>query len=140
MESTTVMTDAKVELANGKEALPVLEIRASAYMSSMCSTMEGRDRMQSKLAPTSGRLKVDKQAPTAPFDHLKRHSNNVGVAKAAVQEHIKSISRNYTQAVFHQVRQSPKSYYLHVEIDISSLQDGIEARPSKYVCPNYQAF
>lgn len=71
LESMKALSDAKVEPANAKEALGVLETQASTDRSVMCSAIEGRDRMQGKLATTSAKLQVANGAFTSTFDHLK---------------------------------------------------------------------
>lgn len=56
VESTKAVADAKVELPNVKEALRVLEGRASGDRSAIRSAVKERDRPQNELAITSAKL------------------------------------------------------------------------------------
>lgn len=84
VESTKAVTDAKVERLNAKEALHVLEGRASTDSSTKRGAMEDRDHVQGELVTTSARLQVGKWALTATFDHLKPLFSKVRPAEAAV--------------------------------------------------------
>lgn len=71
MKSTKAVTDAKVELANTKEACCALEGRASADRVAMRSAVEGCDRVQGEFATTSTKNQAAKAALIAKFDQLK---------------------------------------------------------------------
>lgn len=94
MESRKAVTDAKVEIADAKEALPGLEGWASVDRSALRSAIEEGDCIQSEVAMTSAKFQVAKWALTATFYHLKRRSGNVQAVEAAVQERMKPNLRN----------------------------------------------
>lgn len=56
MESKKVIADEKVELGNSKDALRVLESRASPDRSTTSSSIEGQQHVQGKTATTSVKL------------------------------------------------------------------------------------
>lgn len=62
VESTKSVTDAKVELANAKEALNVLKGSPSTDRSAVHGAIEHRDSVQGELATTSAKLQVAKRA------------------------------------------------------------------------------
>lgn len=121
VQSTKFVTDARVQLASAKEALQVLEGRASADRLAVPSAVEYRDCMQGELATTSALLRITKRGLTATFDPFKRHSSNVQAAEATVQERIKSNLGNNIQTIFNGVKQIIKAYQLNVDGHISSL-------------------
>lgn len=73
----------------------------------------------------NAKLKDDRRAPTANFDHLKRNISSLQPADAAVQEPMESNLRNYIQTGFEQFKASTKVYQLNVKGDISSLRTGL---------------
>lgn len=106
VERTKAVTEAKVELANAKEALCVLEGWASADRSAKRGAIEDCDCVQGELATTSAKLQVENGVLPDTFDHLKRHSSNVWRADTGGQEHLNYNLRIYIQKVFEQVKQS----------------------------------
>lgn len=83
-ESTTAVTVAKVEIANAKEALLVLESCTSVDKSARRRAIEGCEHGQAKLEIPSAKVQVANEDLMATFDQRKRHSNNGQASRAAV--------------------------------------------------------
>lgn len=77
MESTNAVNDTNIKLANAKEALRVLESRASADCSAMSSAIGGSDRVPGELTTVSAKLQAERGGLIATLDQIKRHSRNV---------------------------------------------------------------
>lgn len=88
--------------------------------SAKCGAIEELDGMRREMATLSRRLQAAKDALTATFDHLQRHSSNFWTADAAVGEPMKSNLQNFIQTVLDQFKQSSEAYQLNVDGDISS--------------------
>lgn len=114
VKSVEAVAEAKDELANGKEALPVLEVRVSVDELGMPSPMEDCAGVQGELVTASAKLHVAKRAFPATLELIKRNSNKLQAAEIAVQVCIKSRLRNYIETVLDQVRQRPEVYQLNV--------------------------
>lgn len=120
VESTGDVSDAKPELHNPKEALPVLEGRAAEVTSAFRSAVEKRDCPQDQLEISSAKLQILERAITAPFGHFMLHASNVQAANAVEQTRLKSF-RSYMPTVIDQGKRSAKAYRVNVEGDILSL-------------------
>lgn len=60
LESKNMVTVARVELGNVKDALRVLKSRASVYKSALASAIEGQDYVRGESLTTSAELKREK--------------------------------------------------------------------------------
>lgn len=77
--------------------------------------------MQGEVVTTSGKPQMANGALTATFYPLKWHFINVQSAEAVEHNHMKYNLQRYIQTVFHQVKESIKTYQLNIEGDMSSL-------------------
>lgn len=109
-KSKNFTTDEKVELANSKVALRVLESSASTERLAIRSTIDGLDSLAGSLRTAPEKLQVPRVSLTARFDHLKKQCSSVRAAEAAVQERVESNLRNYHQTLFKHNIQSTEAY------------------------------
>lgn len=84
VQSTHAVTDAKVKLTNAKEALRLLEGRASEDRSAVRGTIKDGSCVPGYLAPTSAKLQAENGALTVKYDRVKRPSSNIRLVHAAV--------------------------------------------------------
>lgn len=77
VECNNAIIDSRLELANAKEDLHVLEGQASSDMSAMNCALKGHARFRPKLATVLSMLQTAKGALPATFDHLKQDFSSV---------------------------------------------------------------